>query len=50
MERAAELLRTTELPVSEVCVQVGVPDAQYFSKVFKIYFETTPTVYREQFK
>ena len=50
MERAAELLRTTDLPVSEVCVQVGVPDAQYFSKVFKIYFETTPTVYREQSK
>lgn len=50
MERAAELLRTTDLPVSEVCVQVGVPDAQYFSKVFKVYFETTPTVYREQTK
>ena len=50
MERAAELLRTTDLPISEVCVQVGVPDAQYFSKVFKVYFETTPTVYREQTK
>lgn len=50
MERAAELLRTTDLPVSEVCAQVGVPDAQYFSKVFKIYFETTPTAYREQTK
>jgi AraC-like DNA-binding protein len=48
MERAAELLRTTELPVSEVCVQVGIPDAQYFSKVFKVYFELTPTAYREK--
>lgn len=50
MERAAELLRTTDLPISEVCVQVGVPDAQYFSKVFKVYFATTPSIYREQTK
>lgn len=48
MERAAELLRTTDLPVSDVCVQVGVPDAQYFSKVFKVYYELTPTAYREK--
>ena len=48
MERAAELLRTTELPVSDVCAQVGIPDAQYFSKVFKVYFELTPTAYREK--
>ena len=48
MERAAEMLRTTELSISDVCAQVGVPDAQYFSKVFKVYFETTPTAYREK--
>lgn len=48
MERAAELLCTTDLPVSDVCVQVGVPDAQYFSKVFKVFFELTPTAYREK--
>lgn len=47
MERAAELLRSTELPISDICTQVGVPDAQYFSKVFKVYFETTPSAYRE---
>ena len=47
MERAAELLRSTELPISDICAQVGVPDAQYFSKVFKVYFETTPSAYRE---
>ena len=48
MERAAELLRTTDIPVSEVCVQVGVPDAQYFSRVFKVYYESTPKAYREK--
>lgn len=48
MERAAELLRTTDLPVSDVCVQIGVPDAQYFSRVFKTFYGVTPTAYREQ--
>jgi AraC-like DNA-binding protein len=47
MERAAELLRGTELPVSDVCAQVGIPDAQYFSRVFKAYFGVTPSAYRE---
>ena len=48
MERAAELLRTTDLPVSDVCVQIGVPDAQYFSRVFKTFYGVTHTAYREQ--
>ena len=48
MDRAAELLRTTDLPVSDVCVQIGVPDAQYFSRVFKTFYGVTPTAYREQ--
>ena len=47
MERAAELLRTTEQPVSDVCAQVGMPDAQYFSRVFKTHFGVTPSAYRE---
>ena len=48
MERAAELLCTSELAVNDVCVQVGMPDAQYFSRVFKTYFGVSPSVYREQ--
>jgi AraC-like DNA-binding protein len=48
MERAAELLRTTETTISEVCAQVGIPDAQYFSRVFKSHFGTTPSAYRER--
>lgn len=47
MERAAELLRASETAISEVCAQVGIPDAQYFSRVFKSYFGTTPSFYRE---
>lgn len=48
MERAAELLRTTTLPVADICAQVGMPDAQYFSRVFKSFFGTPPSAYREQ--
>lgn len=47
MERAAELLRSTEDTIGEVCAQVGMPDAQYFSRVFKTYFGVSPSVYRE---
>ena len=48
MERAAELLCSSELAVSDVCVQVGMPDAQYFSRVFKAHFGISPSIYREQ--
>ena len=48
MERAAEMLRSTELPIADVCTQVGMPDAQYFSRVFKSYFGMPPSAYREQ--
>lgn len=48
MERASELLRTTDLSVAEICGQVGIPDAQYFSRVFKSFYGTPPSAYREQ--
>lgn len=48
MERAAEIIRTTNLPIADICAQVGIPDAQYFSRVFKTYFGSTPSAYREQ--
>ena len=47
MERAAELFNSSETTVSEVCVQVGIPDAQYFSRVFKAYYGVSPSVYKE---
>jgi AraC-like DNA-binding protein len=48
MERAAELLDGTEEPINEVCAQVGIPDAQYFSRVFKAHYGVSPSVYREK--
>lgn len=48
MERAAELLQTTDQNIGEICGMVGIPDAQYFSRVFKSYFGVPPSSYREQ--
>lgn len=48
MERAAELLRDSELTIADVCARVGIPDAQYFSRVFKSHFGIPPSAYREQ--
>lgn len=47
MERASELLRTTDLSVVEICGQVGISDAQYFSRVFKSFYGAPPSAYRE---
>lgn len=48
MERAAELLRMTDIPVREIAPLVGYTDANYFSKVFKRHIGETPTLYRQE--
>ena len=35
MEKAKKLLKSTELPTSEIAAQVGYKDPHYFSFVFK---------------
>ena len=48
MERAAELLQSSDQNIGEICSMVGIPDAQYFSRVFKSYFGVPPSSYREK--
>jgi AraC-like DNA-binding protein len=50
MKRAAEMLSTTDTPVSEVAYSVGFSSPQYFSKVFKQEFDMTPTDYINKFR
>lgn len=50
IDRAAELLRTTDVPVREIAPRIGYADSNYFSKVFKRHFGVTPTEYRQQHK
>ena len=45
---AKQLLSETDLPVCEIAVRCGIPDYNYFSKVFKAAFSLSPTAYRKQ--
>ncbi len=44
---ACKLLKATELPVNEIAVQCGIPDYNYFSKIFKFRYGISPTGYRK---
>ncbi|GAB6010975.1 hybrid sensor histidine kinase/response regulator [Viscerimonas tarda] len=47
MKKAAELLATTDLNISEISYQVGFNDSLYFSKCFKAQFGKAPSEYRK---
>lgn len=47
MEHAAQLLRTTALQVQTVAQYCGIPDVNYFSKVFKRYVGLSPKEFRQ---
>ncbi|MFD0692672.1 response regulator [Paenibacillus sp. GCM10027628] len=46
MSRAAELLKTTSIPINEIADQVGFKDYFYFSKMFKKIIGSPPRTYR----
>ncbi|HEX2945025.1 MAG TPA: response regulator [Clostridia bacterium] len=48
IEKAKEMLRDVRYKTYEVAEQVGIPDAHYFSKLFKKYVGVTPTEFREK--
>ncbi|HJA65506.1 MAG TPA: response regulator [Candidatus Mediterraneibacter cottocaccae] len=48
LEKSAELLTGTDLPVGEVCRQVGFGNMSYFSKCFRRQYGLTPDAYRKQ--
>ena len=47
MEKAAQLLRETEMPVNVVAAEVGYSDSLSFSKLFKQRYGMSPSRYRE---
>lgn len=49
MQKAKELLQSSELKIKDVASAVGMDDQLYFNKVFKKYFDMTPSDYRKQF-
>lgn len=50
LKRAAQLLKTGKLNVSEVAYQVGFKEPRYFSKVFLKEFAQTPTEFAQNVK
>ena len=46
LKKASELLKTTDLNVSEIAYKVGFNDPDYFSKCFREHFEMRPTQFR----
>ena len=48
LEKAAELLRTTRLPIARIAKRVGYRDVSRFGQHFKRLFEATPAAYRQE--
>ena len=48
MEKAKELICTTDYKIYEIACLVGYPDQKYFSKVFREYCDVTPKQYALQ--
>ncbi|WP_186725498.1 helix-turn-helix domain-containing protein [Planomicrobium sp. CPCC 101110] len=50
INKARELLLTTNLKVYEISEEVGYADTKYFSKLFKKYYGELPSKYKEKLK
>lgn len=50
LEAAKLSLRDTDIPVSELAMEVGYVDSGYFCKTFKKYLKTSPGAYRQKFR
>lgn len=48
LNHACDLLKETALPVHKIAKQCGIPDYNYFSKIFKRYFGVSPRAYRQR--
>lgn len=44
--KAADLLMSTDLSISEICYEVGFSDSSHFSKLFKQKYQLTPSGFR----
>lgn len=47
MNKAIELLITTDLSIGKIAENIGMKDQQYFSRLFKQHYKVTPSEFRE---
>ena len=50
VNRAMQLLATTDLSMSDIAEAIGFCNANYFHKIFKQYIDTSPLAYRKSCK
>lgn len=50
MKRAKKLLLQSDDKINVICEKIGIPDYNYFSKVFKKYYDTSPSKFRKMGK
>jgi len=50
LKRAAQLLQSSQLSVTEICYEVGFSSQKHFSATFKKQFELSPTAYKKKFQ
>ena len=50
MEKAEELLASTNKPIVEIALEMGYNDPNYFSFTFKKYHDMTPRQYRSRYR
>ncbi|MBQ1458450.1 MAG: AraC family transcriptional regulator, partial [Butyrivibrio sp.] len=50
LKKAAGLLISTSDEIQKISGSVGIPDANYFVKLFKAEFQMTPGAYRKSYK
>lgn len=48
IEYAKKLLCTSDIPIKKIAVMAGIPNDNYFSKIFKRYEGCSPLAYRER--
>lgn len=48
MKKAAELLLSTDMTITEISFRVGISDPAYFNKCFKAQFGKAPSIYQKE--
>jgi len=50
MDESLVLMKTTNMTIQKIAEEVGINDANYFTKIFKRYYGVTPTSYLKLYK
>lgn len=50
IQRACELLETSEMQVNEISQRLGYEDPYYFSRLFKQFTQSSPSLYRDRIR